>query len=95
MLHKCCKYALYKVNYDMGSVWTLLLLNADTVAFYQVYLWDGLSPIIFSDVSCAGWENTIEECDKKQFLEFSCSKSMVAGALCGSCELSRLRRGSA
>ena len=64
-----------------------VLLNIHTVAFYQVYQWDGLSPMVYSDVSCAGWENSIEECEKRQLLVSSCSKSMVAGALCGSCEL--------
>ena len=70
----------------LDDVCVYFLLNSGIVAFNQLYPWYGQSPMVYSDVKCIGWENSLEECPKKEFLEFSCSESMVAGALCAYCE---------
>ena len=40
-------------------------------------------PIVYSNSGCGGWETTLSDCSKQQYPDFSCSRSNVAGVLCG------------
>ena len=34
-------------------------------------------------MSCGGWETTLDSCNKQVYPQFTCSRSNVAGVLCG------------
>ena len=59
------------------------MLPAEPVAYYNSYFGAGDGPIVYSQVSCGGWEDTLSECDKTEQFGFSCSRKQVAGVLCG------------
>ena len=40
----------------------------------------GDGPIVYSNVNCYGWEKTLTECTKTNYLYFTCSDT--AGVLC-------------
>ena len=37
-------------------------------------------PIVYSNINCNGWEKSIAECSKTNYLHFTCSST--AGLLC-------------
>ncbi len=39
-------------------------------------------PIIYSNVDCGGWENSIQECVKKSHFDIQCSHRAIAGVMC-------------
>ena len=56
---------------------------AEPIAFSNSYFGAGDGPIIYSQMACGGWERDIDDCDKAEVLEFTCSRDKVAGVLCG------------
>ena len=34
-------------------------------------------------MSCVGHENKLSECEKSEYLQFTCPRSQIAGVLCG------------
>ena len=44
---------------------------------------DGEYPIVYSNVSCGGWEDDITHCKRNDFKDTICSRQHVAGVLCG------------
>ena len=43
---------------------------------------DGNVPIIYSNLECKGYEESLNECNKKNYGNFSCSRKKVAGIKC-------------
>ena len=39
-------------------------------------------PIVYSHVSCEGWEDDIRKCEKQQYKSFTCPQYTVAGVMC-------------
>ena len=58
-------------------------IPAEPIAFSNSYFGAGDGPIIYSQMACGGWERDIDDCDKAEVLEFTCSRDKVAGVLCG------------
>ena len=38
--------------------------------------------MIYSHVSCEGWEDDIRNCEKQQYEDFTCPHYTVAGVMC-------------
>lgn len=55
----------------------------EPVAFIGSEFGAGNYPIIYSNMGCGGWENNITNCNKQTYPMSACSRSNVAGALCG------------
>ena len=62
----------------------------EPVAFHNSYFGDGHGPIVYSNVTCGGWEQSITDCAKTDYLSFSCSRRQTAGVLCGESKLYRM-----
>ena len=43
---------------------------------------DGGIPIIYSNLTCKGYEENLNECDKTKYGNFSCSRRKIAGIKC-------------
>lgn len=43
----------------------------------------GKYPIVYSNMTCGGWESTLYSCKKQVYPMSSCPRSHVAGVLCG------------
>ena len=43
----------------------------------------GNYPIVYSNVRCGGWEDSIIDCKKDTHLDFTCSRNHVVAVLCG------------
>ena len=39
-------------------------------------------PVVYYGVFCHGWERSITECTKSEYLNFTCSSTYAAGVLC-------------
>ena len=54
--------------------------------FYGSYFGDGDYPMVYSNVSCAGWEKNFFDCPKDEFPSFTneefCTRSNVVGLRC-------------
>ena len=69
---------------SQSQLWLLVChIPAEPIAFSNSYFGAGDGPIIYSQVACGGWERDIDDCDKAEVLEFTCSRDKVAGVLCG------------
>ncbi len=44
---------------------------------------NGQYPIVYSSVSCGGWEDSLIQCTHNQYKDTVCSRQHVAGVLCG------------
>ena len=55
----------------------------EPVAYHNSYFGAGYGPILYSNVSCGGWETSFAMCSKNEYLSFSCSRGHTAGLLCG------------
>ena len=42
----------------------------------------GNLPVVYSDVSCAGWESHLLECSRKHHSTFECTSRNAAGVIC-------------
>lgn len=54
---------------------------------------ESIGPIVYSQVRCGGWETSLDECMKTKYIDFTCPRDRIAGALCvdGELLLSNLR----
>ena len=46
----------------------------------------GNGPIVYSNVDCSGWENSLSECSSETYLAFDCPPFEAAGVLCADCK---------
>lgn len=40
-------------------------------------------PIVYDNSRCGGWEDSLSDCDKDVYGQFTCSNDKTAGILCG------------
>ena len=72
--NKLCKHGLSIIQ---------LFSPTESVAYHNSYFGAGYGPILYSNVSCGGWETSFAMCSKNEFLSFSCPREHTAGLLCG------------
>ena len=84
--HVVCQQMGYPelgITYHMHYYCLRTIHFSEPIVFPGSYFGDGKHPIVYSNLKCGGWENDITECGKDNYLDFSCSRSNVAGLLCG------------
>ena len=57
--------------------------STEPIAYTKSYFGAGNGPIIYSEMACGGWERDINDCEKAEVFEFTCTRDKVAGVLCG------------
>ena len=62
-----------------------ICLPLEPTIYYNSEYGDGQLPIVYSNIHCQGTEDSISDCDKTDYLDFSCSQA--AGVLCEDSEL--------
>ena len=81
--HIFCTDLGYTGTGEMTSIrYCNLSLYVDPILYYYSQFGSGYGPIVWSSVSCEGYENSILACDKQTFPSFTCYPSNVAGVLC-------------
>ena len=50
--------------------------------YYGAAFGKSTGPIVYSNVRCGGWETSLDECAKTNYINFTCPKDRIAGALC-------------
>ena len=55
----------------------------EPVAFRGSYFGTGIYPIVYSNVQCGGWEESLSDCPKDTYQEVACTNNQLAGVLCG------------
>ena len=58
-------------------------ISIEPVVFTRSEFGAGQYPIVFTSISCGGWENELSICNKQAYPQSSCSRNNVAGVLCG------------
>ena len=58
------------------------LYQTEPTIFNNSYYGDGNYPIVYSNINCRGWENAITDCNKDNYLEYTCPSGHVAGLRC-------------
>ena len=53
------------------------------MAYHNSYFDDGNGPIVYSNMGCGAFEQSLSECDKDTYYDFTCSREHTAGVLCG------------
>ncbi|XP_011409399.1 PREDICTED: neurotrypsin-like, partial [Amphimedon queenslandica] len=41
-----------------------------------------IGPIVYSNIKCGGWETSLDECAKTNYVNFTCPGDRIAGAFC-------------
>ena len=59
-----------------------MFFNTEPVAYTGSVFGETNGPLIFSHVSCEGWETNLIDCDKLNYRDFTCSHYTVAGVMC-------------
>ena len=74
------KYCQWNINFNYNLL--------EPIAYSGDEFGVATGPVVYSDVDCSGWENYLIECQKKNYLEITCSYATVAGVMCadGLCE---------
>ena len=54
----------------------------EPTVYTNSYFGDGNEAIIYSDFECGGYEQTVNECSKKEHGSFTCSLNNVVGIIC-------------
>ena len=50
---------------------------------YQMSKFGGsIGPIVYSNVRCGGWENSLTECIKTNYIDLNCTRERIAGVQC-------------
>ena len=65
--------------YDDNVTWSLYV---EPTVYTNSYFGDGDLPIVYSNMECRGYENTVLECTKQEFGTFTCSRDKVVGITC-------------
>ena len=64
-----------------------MIIYTEPYVFSNSHFGDGQYPIVYSDVNCGGWEDSLMDCEHTKLPEFTCSRENTAGVLCGYGEL--------
>uniref|UniRef100_A0A1X7VNN3 SRCR domain-containing protein n=1 Tax=Amphimedon queenslandica TaxID=400682 RepID=A0A1X7VNN3_AMPQE len=51
-------------------------------AYYGSTFGVSTGPIMYSNVKCGGWETSLDECAKTNYVNFTCTGDRIAGAFC-------------
>ena len=68
--------AISQYNYN------IIILCAEPLVYTNSIFGDGDLPVLFSNMKCRGNEDSFEECDKRMYGNFSCSRKNIAGVKC-------------
>ena len=60
---------------------------SEPTVYKNSYFGDGSVPIVYSNLGCHGYENTVLDCSREEFGSFSCSRNNIAGVTCQDSEL--------
>ena len=60
----------------------MFLFVSEPLAFSGDHFGSSSGPLVYSNIDCGGWENSIEECVKKSHFDIQCSHRAVAGVMC-------------
>ena len=52
------------------------------VAQVNTYYGDGIYPIVWGGLQCKGWEQNLADCPRREYLNFYCLRTDIAGVLC-------------
>ena len=70
------------INFDFFSLFDFFY-DAGAIVYYNSEHGDGNGPILYSDVSCIGYEDGIYDCEKDSYDDISsCSRTNLIGLLC-------------
>jgi deleted-in-malignant-brain-tumors protein 1 len=56
--------------------------DSEPTIYTNSYFGDGSGPVLYSNMDCGGYENTIVNCDKSTYGSFTCSRKNIAGVVC-------------
>ena len=71
-------YNTFKYYFDSKNA-----IIIEPIVFTNSTFGAGAYPIVYSSSGCGGWETTLADCNKQQYPLSACSRSNVAGVLCG------------
>ena len=55
----------------------------EPVVFVNSTFGAGQNPIVYKNMACNGWENSLSDCGKQTYPQTVCSRGNTAGVLCG------------
>ena len=61
----------------------IIIIIIEPVVFPNSEFGDGIYPIAYSNMGCGGWESSFSQCNKQTYPNTACSRSNIAGVLCG------------
>ena len=77
-----------ELGYDGPGIKIKILVSkyrayfAGPTTYYDAYFGETYGPVIFSNMACFGWENTISYCGKTSIPNFNCTQHNTAGVTC-------------
>ena len=83
--HVVCKQLGYaELGMAMLNLYAIVhvYLYLEPLAFSGFKFGEAVGPVVYSDVSCGGWEKSIKDCSKLEYEQFTCSYNTVAGVRC-------------
>ena len=63
---------------------SLVLVHAEPIPYYEFGV--GSGPVVYSNVDCIGWENSLGQCSRETYLMFDCPPFEAAGVFCADCK---------
>ena len=60
----------------------VIILVIEPTIYTNSFFGDGDASIIFSEVACRGYEQSIVNCPRKEYGSFTCSRDNVVGITC-------------
>ena len=61
----------------------LICIHTEPMSYNNSVFGAGDYPIVYSNVKCGGWEDSIAQCNKDSYLDITCSRDNVVAVLCG------------
>ena len=55
---------------------------SEPIIFLKSYFGESQYPLVYSNMDCEGWEESLGECKKNVYLSLACSGGNTAGLLC-------------
>ena len=55
---------------------------SEPTVYRDSHFGDGDGPIVYSNLDCKGYEDSLSDCSKHKYGNFSCSRERVAGIKC-------------
>ena len=72
---------------ELGTVQLLdaiikLYIMTEPLAYLGSTFGESIGPIVYSNVECGGWEKSLDECLKTNYIDLSCPQERIAGVQC-------------